>query len=76
MALSNYKGDLDGTMTNDDTFSMYSDRSMVEAAHRAELEAIQKLNEEVDENVIYLRDEVENRPILTKAYIRHLCKTD
>lgn len=34
------------------------------------------LNEEVDENVIFLKDEVEKRPILTRAYIEHMCKND
>ena len=63
-------------MTNDDTFSMYSDRSLVEAAHRMELMTIKKLNEEVDENVIYLKDEEEKRPILTQAYIKHMCKNN
>ena len=68
--------DHDTQKTNDDTFSQYSDRSMVEAAHRAQMHAIQAINEQVDENVVYLREEEDNRPILTRAYLINLCKTN
>lgn len=48
---------------------------MVEATHLADVEHFNRLNDEVDESTVHLKDE-DGRAILTRAYLENLCKSD